>query len=147
MVPFWSKIGVTSLSTNEFWCPIVENDATSRGVPFLQVKPNETLLGGLIFVEMWRVDISRFSGKIPTKPCLGADFEQGFETNPLCFILFRNFFIFISKNSHEIFWPQSAKLAIAPFKSEIDWKLTILDSRGEKSTFPPPSPHQWTLAL
>ena len=37
------------------------------------------------------------------KPGLGADFEQRFETNPLCFILFRNFFICISKNSHEIF--------------------------------------------
>ena len=71
------------------------------------------------------------------KPCLGADFEQGFETNPLCFILFRNFFIFISKNSHEIFWPQSAKLAIAPFKSEIDWKLTIWVPRGAKKEFLP----------
>ena len=66
-----------------------------------------------------------------------ADFEQGFETNPLCFILFRTFFIFISKNSHEIFWPQSAKLAIAPFKTEIDWKLTIWVRRGEFYLFAP----------
>ena len=81
----------------------MENDATSRGVPFLQVKPNETLLGGLIFVEIEELIFPGFSGKIPTKPCLGAVFEQGFETNPLCLILFRTFFIFISKIPHEIF--------------------------------------------
>ena len=34
--------------------------------------------------------------------CLGADFEQEFKPIPLCFILFRNFFSFISKNSQEI---------------------------------------------
>ena len=47
-------------------------------------------------------------------------------------ILFQTFFIFISKLSHEISWPQSAKLAIAPFKPEIDWKLTILRAGHER---------------
>ena len=49
------------------------------------------------------IDIKERRSSAADKPCLGADFEQGFETNPLCFILFRNFFIFISKNSNEIF--------------------------------------------
>ena len=50
-----------------------------------------------------QVELKERRSSAANKPGLAADFEQRFETNPLCFILFRNFFIFISKNSHEIF--------------------------------------------
>ena len=47
-----TKSDITSVLVNGFGRPTVENEARSRGTPFLQLKVNETLLGGQEFVKM-----------------------------------------------------------------------------------------------
>ena len=62
------NFGVTSLSINEFWCPIVENDATSRGRPISASKTEWNTAGWSAIrgnVKSWHFQVS---GKITTKP-------------------------------------------------------------------------------